>query len=103
MYDSKSRTTTNVVEGAVLGESGQISDDGRFVVFSSNDRRVVGDSRRYWEVLLWDRTSGRATALTQNSSSGWSRFAWEHLALSGDGNVIVTNFSGIASQWVRNG
>lgn len=78
-------------------ESGSISDDGRYLVFSSKDNTLVaGDSNDKEDIFLVDltlKTISRINALGGNEPNGDSRSPM----ISGDGNFVV--FSSLATNF----
>ncbi len=87
VYDRATNTTTEL---APAGADAQVSNDGRFVVFTSGSPDLVsGDTNGTDDVFALDRTTGLISLLStnefQNNGNGESRL----LAMSGNGRHIA--------------
>ena len=67
-----------------------ISDDGRFVVFRSNARNLVGDdTNNRWDIFLHDRQTATTTRVNLTASSQQGDLHSYEPVISGDGSTIV--------------
>jgi Tol biopolymer transport system component len=72
------------------GDTGGVSDDGRFVVFSSASTNLVaGDTNGYPDVFVRDMQSGATTRVSQaTDGTGGTGFSF-HSSITGDGRFVM--------------
>ena len=80
---------------------GMVSDDGRYVVFTSpSDSVTAGDSNGLQDVFLYDRQANTYTLVSHNASNtGSGNGTSKNPVISGDGNYVafVSSASNLAS------
>ncbi|MGD2057907.1 MAG: hypothetical protein PVI04_04180, partial [Anaerolineales bacterium] len=75
-----------------------ISENGRWVAFSSDKPDLVSGDKNNWpDVFIWDRNSGDVELVSRTYLGGVSPFGGFHPSVSGDGHyvVFVSNSSSI--------
>jgi hypothetical protein len=86
--DLDSGVTTRITDGDGRSDEVAISQDGRFVAFTSQSSNLVADDTNgNGDVFLWDRDSSTTTMVSKG-------FAWgsgEALSMSGDGRFVGYN------------
>ncbi len=83
---SRSATTATFVDS----RSPTISDDGRFVAFSSIDGGIVpGDTNNKSDVYLFDRVTEGITLVTLNDAGLQANGGSSSPSVSGDGNLVL--------------
>jgi len=97
------RIVSRARDGAPGGESAEadsISDDGRYIAFSSRASNLVpDDTNRDWDVFLHDRETGETTRVSRASDGRQGNGGSVGGVLSADGKLLVfsswaTNFVG---------
>ncbi len=69
---------------------GDISGDGRFVVFHSQATVLVpGDTNQAWDVFLVDRTSGAIERVSTDAAGGEANGSSYHPSVSDDGRYVA--------------
>lgn len=69
---------------------GSMSDDGRYVVFSSYSNNIVWGDRNWQEdVFRYDRTTGLAEVVSVNSDEAWGTGNSQQPYISGNGRYVV--------------
>jgi hypothetical protein len=82
-------------------QSMDVSRDGRFVVFSSNEPNLVpNDTNGVSDIFLWDRTEGALKRVSVSSIGAQANGVSEFASISSDGSTIV--FQSRASNLVAN-
>jgi Tol biopolymer transport system component len=69
-----------------------LSDDGRFVVFYSNDRQLVaGDTNNYPDAFVRDLQAGTTTRVSVGNGGvqGDGQSGWQLSVISGDGRTVM--------------
>ncbi|MCB2187319.1 MAG: hypothetical protein KQJ78_12930 [Deltaproteobacteria bacterium] len=96
VYDTVSRTTTRVsvksdgTEGNNVSEDGQISADGRWVVFESGANNLVeGDNNAVKDVFLHDCQTGETVRLSLNTAGEEANNGSSTPWISDDGRYAV--------------
>jgi Tol biopolymer transport system component len=109
LRDTATGTTTVVTAGGD-GDSVSplLSNDARYLVFSSDAENLGPESRAGWtDVFVWDRETGATTALTPSESDPPYHHAAYAQAISGDGRYALMQASvgdvehGITTQLFR--
>jgi Tol biopolymer transport system component len=97
-------TSGNQSNGSASGFP-DLSDDGRYVIFSSNDSNLVpGDTNGFTDIFVRDRTLGTTVRMTLTSTGGQSN--GRVLSPRTDSAASVASFASGASNLVsgdRNG
>ncbi|MCQ4167009.1 TolB family protein [Tahibacter harae] len=89
LRDRQAGTTTVVARTPGGADGAQISADGRFIVFSTDDALVPADTNRYTDVYRVERASGK-TELVSLTERGESAVGFNYWAqLSDDGRYVL--------------
>jgi subtilisin family serine protease len=76
-----------------------VSGDGRYVVFSSDEKNLVpNDTNGERDVFMWDRATGKTKRLSLSSSGAQANNASDFASISSDGSVVA--FQSAASNLV---
>lgn len=71
-----------------------ISDDGRFVAFTSAaDNLVAGDTNGYWDIFVYDVNSGTIERASVDGNGGESNGSSTKVSLSSNGYAVAFNSS----------
>jgi Tol biopolymer transport system component len=94
-----SATVTTILQGdawqsPVDGPTADISEDGRFVVFSSYTPLVAADGDTHRDVYVFDRAGGRVTLESVAPPGRRSSVDSAHPGISGDGRYVVFEMEG---------
>ncbi len=83
--------------GLPYGVHPNISGDGRFVTFQSDEQMVAADSNPGEDIYVFDRTTGELylASVTSGGGSSSSNGVSEHPGISDDGRYIVFYSSGV--------
>jgi Tol biopolymer transport system component len=77
-------TASRIVDSDHSEEFASVSDDGRFVVFTSASADVIpGDPADFWHLYLWDAETGTTTRVSEGNDGAGTG------SISGDGSTVV--------------
>jgi Tol biopolymer transport system component len=103
LRDTTTGTTVRITEGFEGDSFGaHISDDGRYVAFSSDADNVDPDTRPVWaDAFVWDRVSGETTLLSPDREDPAYHQSARPQAISGDGRYVLLHAAvGDPASWV---
>lgn len=81
--------TDDDTQSVALSYEPSISDDGRYVAFTSNAQLGSGDTDSVADVYVRDRQAGTTTLVSVNPDGGATPYAASRPVISGDGRAVA--------------